>query len=52
VEAFTQAVLHATHGQDSAQSASEAILSLAPAASAEDDVTGVVVRRLLEGAVA
>jgi sigma-B regulation protein RsbU (phosphoserine phosphatase) len=52
VEAFTQAVLHATHGQDSAQSASEAILSLAPAASAEDDVTVVVVRRLPEGAVA
>jgi sigma-B regulation protein RsbU (phosphoserine phosphatase) len=46
VEAFTDAVLLATHGQQSAQSASDAILSLAPADSAEDDVTAVVVRRL------
>ncbi|HEY8702546.1 MAG TPA: SpoIIE family protein phosphatase [Arthrobacter sp.] len=46
VEAFTEAVLQATRGQQSAQSASDAILSLAPADSAEDDVTAVVVRRL------
>ncbi|HEY9354974.1 MAG TPA: SpoIIE family protein phosphatase [Arthrobacter sp.] len=52
VEAFTAAVLLAAHGQPSAQSASDAILSLAPAETAEDDVTVVVVRRLLEGAAA
>jgi serine/threonine protein phosphatase PrpC len=52
VEAFTEAVLTAAHGQPSAQSASDAILSLAPAETAEDDVTVVVVRRLLEGAAA
>ena len=46
VEAFTEAVLKATHGHDSAFSASDAIMSLAPAESAEDDVTVVVVRRL------
>ncbi|WP_457963957.1 fused response regulator/phosphatase [Arthrobacter sp. D1-29] len=46
VDAFTEAVLQATHGQESAVSASDAILSLAPAESAEDDVTVVVVRRL------
>ena len=46
VEAFAEAVLLATHGQQSAQSASDAILSLAPADSAEDDVTAVVMRRL------
>jgi serine/threonine protein phosphatase PrpC len=52
VEAFMAAVLTAAHGQASAQSASHAILALAPAESAEDDVTVVVVSRLLEGATA
>jgi serine phosphatase RsbU (regulator of sigma subunit) len=52
VEAFTEAVLAATHGQGSAQAASSAILALAPAESAEDDVTVVVVRRLPETAAA
>lgn len=52
VEAFTAAVLLAAGGQGSAQSASEAILSLAPAESAEDDVTVVVVRRLVQAAAA
>ena len=46
VESFTQAVYSAAHGQASAQSASDAILALAPAETAEDDVTVVVVRRL------
>jgi phosphoserine phosphatase RsbU/P len=46
VEDFTDAVLRATHNQESAQAASTAILALAPAATAEDDVTVVVVRRL------
>jgi sigma-B regulation protein RsbU (phosphoserine phosphatase) len=46
VESFTEAVLSAAHGQDSAQSASDAIMALAPAESAEDDVTVMVVRRL------
>jgi sigma-B regulation protein RsbU (phosphoserine phosphatase) len=48
VEDFTHAVLRATHNQESAQAASAAILALAPAATAEDDVTVVVVRRLPE----
>jgi phosphoserine phosphatase RsbU/P len=46
VEAFTEAVRKATQGQDSAHAASSAILALAPAETAEDDVTVVVVRRL------
>jgi serine phosphatase RsbU (regulator of sigma subunit) len=46
VEAFTKAVQLAAQGQQSAQSACDAILSLAPADSAEDDVTAVVVHRL------
>lgn len=46
VESFTRAVYSATHGQNSAQSASDAILALAPAETADDDVTVVVVRRL------
>jgi serine phosphatase RsbU (regulator of sigma subunit) len=50
VEAFTEAVLAATHGQESAQSASDAILSLAPADSAEDDATAVVLHRLRDQA--
>ncbi|MFM9275694.1 PP2C family protein-serine/threonine phosphatase [Pseudarthrobacter sp. NKDBFgelt] len=52
VEDFTDAVLRATHNQGSAQSASTAILALAPAATAEDDVTVVVVRRLPQEAAA
>jgi serine/threonine protein phosphatase PrpC len=47
-----KAVLTAAHGQDSAQSASDAILALAPAESAEDDVTVVVVRRILQRSAA
>ncbi|WP_309818477.1 SpoIIE family protein phosphatase [Pseudarthrobacter sulfonivorans] len=50
VESFTQAVYSAAHGQASAQSASNAIMALAPAETAEDDVTVVVVRRLPEPA--
>ena len=46
VESFTRAVYSAAHGQNSAQSASDAILALAPAETADDDVTVVVVRRL------
>lgn len=46
VEAFTAAVSSAAHGKPCAQSASDAILALAPAETAEDDVTVVVVRRL------
>lgn len=46
VEDFTDAVLQATYNQESAQAASTAILALAPAETAEDDVTVVVVRRL------
>ncbi|MCO4275649.1 SpoIIE family protein phosphatase [Pseudarthrobacter sp. HLT3-5] len=52
VEQFTEAVLAAAHGQVSAQSASDAIMALAPAETAEDDVTVVVVRRLPEPAPA
>lgn len=52
VEDFTDAVFLATHNQESAQAASTAILALAPAATAEDDVTVVVVRRLLQDAAA
>jgi sigma-B regulation protein RsbU (phosphoserine phosphatase) len=52
VESFTQAVYSAAHGQASAQSASDAILALAPAETAEDDVTVVVVRRLPQGVAA
>jgi serine phosphatase RsbU (regulator of sigma subunit) len=50
VEQFTEAVFSAAHGQVSAQSASAAIMALAPAETAEDDVTVVVVRRLPEPA--
>jgi sigma-B regulation protein RsbU (phosphoserine phosphatase) len=50
VEDFTEAVRSAAQGHDSAQAASSAILALAPAETAEDDVTVVVVRRLPEGA--
>ncbi len=52
VEAFTAAVYSATHGRASAQSASDAIMALAPAETAEDDVTVVVVRRLPQDAAA
>jgi sigma-B regulation protein RsbU (phosphoserine phosphatase) len=52
VEKFTEAVLGAAHGKLSAQSASDAIMALAPAETAEDDVTVVVVRRLPEPATA
>ena len=48
VEAFTEAVLTAAHGQDSAQSASRRHPGPGPGGVAEDDVTVVVVRRLLE----
>ncbi|WP_258803708.1 PP2C family protein-serine/threonine phosphatase [Pseudarthrobacter sp. NS4] len=47
VEAFTAAVQQVTQNLESAQ-ASSAILALAPAGTAEDDVTVVVVRRLPE----
>jgi sigma-B regulation protein RsbU (phosphoserine phosphatase) len=46
VEDFTEAVRNAIQGEESAQGASDAILALAPADTAEDDVTVVVVRRL------
>ena len=46
VEDFTAAVQQATQGNGSAQAASSAIMALAPAETAEDDVTVVVVRRL------
>ncbi|GAC1496131.1 MAG: hypothetical protein NVS2B15_18440 [Pseudarthrobacter sp.] len=52
VASFTEAVGSAVRGQPSAQSASDAIMALAPAETAEDDVTVVVVRRLLEGGAA
>jgi phosphoserine phosphatase RsbU/P len=52
VESFTRAVQQATQHQDSAQATSRAIMSLAPADTAEDDVTVVVVRRLPERAAA
>ncbi len=48
VEDFTEAVRAAAQGNESAQAASSAILALAPAETAEDDVTVVVVRRLPE----
>ncbi|WP_461188043.1 PP2C family protein-serine/threonine phosphatase [Arthrobacter sp. Z4-13] len=50
VEHFTEAVRSATQSEDSAQAASSAIMALAPAETAEDDVTVVVVRRLPEAA--
>lgn len=46
VEDFTDAVRQATQSAASAQEASDAIMSLAPAETAEDDVTVVVVRRI------
>lgn len=49
VEAFTEAVLRATHGQPTAEAACAALLRLAPAETAEDDVTAVMVRRLSAG---
>jgi sigma-B regulation protein RsbU (phosphoserine phosphatase) len=52
VEDFTEAVRRATQGQESAHAASAAVLALAPAETAEDDVTVVVVRRLPEQAAA
>ncbi|GAB5077470.1 PP2C family protein-serine/threonine phosphatase [Arthrobacter sp. AD-310] len=45
---FTEAVRNATQGHRSAHAASSAIMALAPAETAEDDVTVVVVRRLPE----
>ncbi|TLM82620.1 response regulator [Pseudarthrobacter sp. NamE2] len=52
VEDFTEAVRAATQANESAQAASSAILALAPAETAEDDVTVVVVRRRPEEATA
>ena len=52
VEDFTEAVRTATLGHGSAHAASSAIMALAPAERAEDDVTVVVVRRLPEEATA
>ena len=46
VEDFADAVQQATQSAGSAQEASTSILGLAPAETAEDDVTVVVVRRL------
>lgn len=48
VEELTAAVLQATLGHSSAQAVCNALLALAPAGSAEDDVTAVVVRRLAD----
>ncbi|WP_324643264.1 PP2C family protein-serine/threonine phosphatase [Pseudarthrobacter sp. LT1] len=48
VEDFTDAVQQATQAAASAQEATNSILALAPAETAEDDVTVVVVRRLPE----
>ena len=49
VEVFTEAVLQATHGQPTAEAACAALLRLAPAETAEDDVTAVMVRRHADG---
>jgi phosphoserine phosphatase RsbU/P len=46
VEDFTGAVQLATQSAGSAHEASNSIMALAPAETAEDDVTVVVVRRL------
>lgn len=46
VEEFTDAVRRSTHGQPTAEAACAALLELAPADTAEDDVTAVMVRRL------
>lgn len=46
VEDFTDAVQQATQAAGSAHEASSSIMALAPAETAEDDVTVVVVRRL------
>jgi phosphoserine phosphatase RsbU/P len=46
VEDFADAVQQATQSAGSAQEASTSILGLAPAETADDDVTVVVVRRL------
>ncbi|WP_285320830.1 SpoIIE family protein phosphatase [Pseudarthrobacter sp. lyk4-40-TYG-27] len=46
VEDFTDAVQHATQAAGSAHEASTSIMALAPAETADDDVTVVVVRRL------
>ncbi|HEU4667923.1 MAG TPA: SpoIIE family protein phosphatase [Arthrobacter sp.] len=52
VEDFTEAVRCAAQSEVSANGASGAILAMAPAETAEDDVTVVVVRRLPEQAAA
>ena len=52
VEDFTDAVRQATQSAGSAQEATNSILALAPAETAEDDVTVVVVRRLPQGVAA
>jgi len=52
VESFTDAVQQATQSAGSAHEASNSIMALAPAESAEDDVTVVVVRRLPVAAAA
>lgn len=49
VEEFTAAVLQATLRQPTAEAVCAALLALAPAGIAEDDVTAVVVRRLANG---
>ena len=46
VEEFTDAVRRSTHGQPTAEAACAALLELAPADTAEDDVTAVMARRL------
>lgn len=51
VEEFTEAVARAAHGQPTAEAACAALLRLAPAETAEDDVTAVMVRRLAAGVV-
>jgi sigma-B regulation protein RsbU (phosphoserine phosphatase) len=45
VDEFTDAVLRTTYGQPTAEAACAALLRLAPAETAEDDVTAVMVRR-------
>lgn len=52
VEDFTKAVRTATLSHGSSHAASSAIMALAPAETADDDVTVVVVRRLPEEATA
>lgn len=45
LEDFTQALQHATSRQSGAEQACAAVMRLAPAESAQDDVTAVVIRR-------